>query len=381
MGRRKRVAVAMSGGVDSSVAAALLAEAGFEVVGLTMLLFGPEGERDGPGGEGPRGGPASIADARAVSEKLGIPHHVADFRRSFERWIVRDFCETYAGGRTPNPCVRCNRLIKFGLLWRTAAGLGADYLATGHYARIERDRRGGFFHLKKGADRLKDQSYFLYELGQKELARTLMPLGDLTKAQVRKRARALGLPVADKDESQEICFIPGQDYVRLLETRNPQALAPGPMVDEGGRVLGAHGGIARYTIGQRRGLGIAAPEPLYVLAIDAGLNRITVGGADGLLRKRLVARDARWVSGSPPARPLVLRARIRSRHPESAARIIPLSPTQALVEFRRPQRALTPGQAVVFYAGDEVIGGGTIGSVAEATAIRRTPWRLSRAPR
>jgi tRNA-specific 2-thiouridylase len=364
MGRTKTVAVAMSGGVDSSVAAALLAKAGFEVIGLTMLLFGPEGDRGALISGGLRGGPASIADARAVAASLGISHHVADFRRSFGHRIVRHFCEAYAAGRTPNPCVRCNKLIQFGLLWRTAAGLGADYLATGHYARIERDRRGSLFHLRKGADRLKDQSYFLYQLGQKELARTLMPLGGLTKAQVRKRARALGLPVADKSESQEICFVSGEDYVRLLETRHPEALAPGPIVDESGRVLGTHRGIGRYTIGQRRGLGIAAPNPLYVLALDSALNKITVGRSDGLLRKRLLACDVRWVSGAPPAGPIDLKARIRSRHPEASARVVPLSRTQVLVEFQRPQRALTPGQAVVFYERDEVVGGGTIESAA-----------------
>jgi tRNA-specific 2-thiouridylase len=360
MGRKKTVAVAMSGGVDSSVAAALLAEAGHNVIGLTMLLHGPAECLSGRGVRDLKGGPGSLSDARVVAARLGIPHYVADFRTSFERRIVRDFCEIYLRGRTPNPCVRCNRLIKFGLLWRKAAGLGADFLATGHYARIEPDQRRPLFHLRKGVDSLKDQSYFLYPLGQKELARTLMPLGGLTKARVRQRARSLGFPVADKGESQEICFVPGDDYVRFLEARNPGALAAGPIVDENGRVLGEHGGIARYTIGQRRGLGTAAPYPLYVLAIDARRNRITVGPADGLLRTRLVARDVRWVSGPPPSWPLDLMARIRYRHPESPARVVPLSKTRALVEFRRPQRAVTPGQAVVFYEGDEVVGGGTI---------------------
>lgn len=360
MGRNMRVAVAMSGGVDSSVAAALLVEAGYDVIGLTMLLHGPAVEKADSRPGGIKGGFKSLEDARAVAGRLGIPHFVADFRRSFERSIVREFCDVYGGGRTPNPCLRCNRLIKFGLLWRRAAGRGADFLATGHYARVERDRQGRRFSLKKGKDRRKDQSYFLYSLGQRELTRTLMPLGGLTKAEVRARARALGLPVADKDESQEICFVPGDDYPRFLEPRIPGAFRPGPILDDKGRVLGTHRGIARYTIGQRRGLGIAALHPLYVLAIDAGHNSIVVGPDERLLKKRLRARDVRWVSGAPPSGPLPLKARIRSRHSESPARVVPLSKTCVLVEFQRRQRAVTPGQAVVFYDGDSVVGGGTI---------------------
>jgi tRNA-specific 2-thiouridylase len=360
MRKMGRVAVAMSGGVDSSVAAALLVEGGYDVFGLTMLLHGPASEGAGPRPGSIRGGPRSVEDARAVAGRLGIPHDVADFRRFFERSVVRDFCEVYGQGRTPNPCLRCNRLVKFGLLWRTAAGRGADFLATGHYARIERDRDRRLFLLKKGRDRGKDQSYFLYALGQKELARTLFPLGGLTKVGVRARARALRLPVADKDESQEICFVPGDDYPRFLGPRIPQAFRPGPILDEDGRVLGEHRGIGGYTIGQRRGLGVAAPEPLYVLAVDAAHNRIVVGPDERLLKKRLRARDVRWVSGAPPSGPLLLRARIRYRHPESPATVVPLSKTLVLVEFRRPQRAVTAGQAVVFYDGETVVGGGTI---------------------
>ncbi len=350
---KKAVVVAMSGGVDSSVAAALLVERGHLVIGVTMVI-----PLDGEA----KGSRRAVEDAAAVAKHLGIGHHVVDVRSRFESLIVRDFCREYAGGRTPNPCVRCNRLIKFDLLRRKADALGAGLLATGHYARIEFDPRRRIYRLRKGRSRIKDQSYFLYALGQGELSRTSFPVGGLVKAQVRKLARKYGLPVALKEESQEICFIPGDDYPRYLVTRVPGAFRPGPIRDGSGRVLGTHGGIGRYTVGQRRGLGIAASHPLYVLAIDADSNTVVAGPEQDLFRRRLRASGVRWVSGCPPQEVLAVKARIRYRHRECAAMVFPEGKSRAVVEFRSPQRAITPGQSVVLYLGDEVLGGGIIQS-------------------
>ncbi len=353
MARKKTVAVAMSGGVDSTMAAVLLLESGYRVIGLTMRLGGDAG-----GAPGARNG--LVAAAREAARVLGIPHYVGDFRRTFERAVVRYFCEEYAAGRTPNPCVRCNRLIKFGLLRRKARTLGADLLATGHYARIEWDAEGRLYRLKRGVDRRKDQSYFLYALGQEDLAGSLLPLGRLTKAAVRRRARSLGLPAAERAESQEICFVPGDDYPGFLRPRVPGAFVPGPIVDPEGREIGRHSGIARYTVGQRKGMGIAAAKPLYVLAVEAEANRVVAGPDRLLMGRRLAAVDVSWVSGCAPEGPLCLRVKIRSRQNAAPARLIPQPGGLAVVEFRDAQRAITPGQAVVFYRGDEVLGGGII---------------------
>ncbi len=346
--KRTKAAVAMSGGVDSSVAAALLVEAGFDVVGLTMRLHGP--------------GAAAVAAARKVAGHLGIPHYAADFRRSFDRTIVAGFCREYAAGRTPNPCVLCNRDIKFGLLLAKARSLGADFLATGHYAVVEEDGRGAF-HLRKGDDPKKDQSYFLYTLGQEELRMTLFPLGRMTKDRVRRKAASLGLPSAERPDSQEICFIPDDDYAAFLEPRVPSAFEPGPIVDASGRTLGRHRGIARYTVGQRKGLGIAAERPLYVISLDAGANTIVVGRDGELMSRYLLAEDAVWVSGAPPAARFRCRARIRYRHAEAPATVRIEEDGRCRIEFDGPQRAATPGQSVVFYKGREVLGGALIGSV------------------
>ena len=353
MSRKKTVAVAMSGGVDSSVAASLLLETGWRVIGLTMRL------REDPG-ENKKAADGIISAAREAARTLGIPHRVVDLRKTFERNVVRYFCEEYAAGRTPNPCVRCNRLIKFGLLRRKAVALGADFLATGHYARVEWDPAARLYRLKKGRDRLKDQSYFLYALGQEELSRSLLPLGDWTKASVRRRARALGLRAVERPESQEICFVPDDNYPGFLERRIPGAFLPGPIVDPAGAELGRHSGIARYTVGQRRGLGIAAERPLYVLALDAETNRIVVGPDGLLMARKLAAVGVNWVSGRAPERTLRLRVKIRSRQQAAPAEVSPGPGGQAVIEFRDAQRAVTPGQAVVFYRGAEVLGGGTI---------------------
>jgi len=350
----------MSGGVDSSVAAVLLKQAGHEVIGATMQLQ-PLSD-DNNNGNVRKGSPGldAITDARKVAEKLDIPHHVIDLRDVFARTIIADFCEEYRLGRTPNPCVRCNQLIKFGVLREKARELGADLLATGHYARIESDASTGKRLLKKGKDPLKDQSYFLCRLTQEQLSHTLFPLSNLTKTEVRQIARELELPVAARPESQEICFIPGDDYAAFLQSYAPAATLPGPVLDTEGNVLGQHRGIMFYTVGQRKGLGIAAPAPLYVTAIEPASNAVIVGTKAQTYSNELIADSLNWLSGSTPDFPLNVKARVRYRHAEAEAIVTPLDKTHIYVKFSAPQMAVTPGQAVVFYDGDTVIGGGTI---------------------
>ncbi len=350
----------MSGGVDSSVAAAILKADGRDIFGVTMDLavLPPRFCRS----EELRSccGRRAVDDAVAVAAKLGILHCVVDFRRLFEVRVVADFCAEYAAGRTPNPCVRCNQFIKFGLLFERARRLGAEAVATGHYARIDRDAASGRWLLRKGIDPDKDQSYFLFPLTQTELARTLFPLGGLTKSEVRARAAAAGLPVAEKPESQEICFVPDDDYAGFLRDRCPGAFRPGPIVDAAGRVIGAHDGIAHFTVGQRKGMGIAAPRPLYVLRVDAERNTIVAGPSEALYGRSLEAGGMNWISIDRLTGPRNVRARIRYKHAEAAARVEPAGPDRVRVEFVQPQRAIAPGQSVVFYDGDIVVGGGTI---------------------
>jgi tRNA-uridine 2-sulfurtransferase len=361
--KKARVAVAMSGGVDSSVAAALLIEQGYDVFGLTMKLVDlpPEYCRS----ESLRSccGSAASNDAWRVALALGIPHYMADMRVPFERLVIDDFRSEYGKGRTPNPCIRCNRFIKFDLLLERAREIGADLIATGHYARVERDGRSGPFLLKKGRDAAKDQSYFLYAMGQKELSRTLLPVGGLEKKSVRRLAATLKLPVADKPESQEICFVPDDDYPRFLRGGNAGVLRPGPIVDQEGRVLGKHRGIAHFTIGQRRGLGIAASRPLYVLSVDAASDTVVVGTEESLAGRGLMASDVTLVSGGQLEASVRARVKIRSRHAEAMATIRPCEGSKVAVEFDSPQRAVAPGQAAVFYRRNTVLGGGTIDSV------------------
>lgn len=355
-----RVVVAMSGGVDSSVAAALLKQAGHEVIGVTMEIW-PAATGTGTGGQaGACCGLAAVEDARKVARKLGIPHYVFNLREVFARHVIENFCQEYAQGRTPNPCVRCNRYVKFDALLARVRALNAAFLATGHYARITRDESSGRFLLRKGVDRQKDQSYFLYTLTQDQLQHILFPLGQLTKKRVREIARELDLPVAAKAESQEVCFIPDNDYHRFLRRCIPGSLQEGPIVDQQGRVLGRHRGIAFYTVGQRRGLGIAAGEPLYVLAVDREHNAVVVGPESALYRAALVAGDLNWIAIPALHEPRKVQARIRYRHREAPATVSPYKDDHALVQFVTPQRAITPGQAVVFYDGDVVVGGGTI---------------------
>lgn len=352
----------MSGGVDSSVAAGLLKEQGYEVIGITMNLFPlPEEfclDRDLKS----CCGWGAVEDANRVASKLGVPHYVLNLKDSFEDQVVSNFLEEYSRGRTPNPCIRCNQFIKFDVLMKRARKIGASFIATGHHAQIVQDPRSGRFFLKKGMDKEKDQSYFLYTLTQDQLSHTLFPVGLFTKSKIRKKALEWGLPVAGKPESQEICFIPDNNYVDFLKKRIPEAFRPGRIVNTKGKVLGHHSGIIHFTVGQRRGLGIAAPHPLYVLEINTAKDEIMVGPNDLLYKKDLLADQINWMSGDKQISPIPAKARIRYKHKEAAALLVPLDSEKIRVEFEKPQRAITPGQAVVFYEGDVVLGGGTISS-------------------
>jgi len=359
-GRNIRAAVAMSGGVDSSVAAAILMEEGYDVLGFTMLLFDAPPSSEDCGNAALPGGPDSVASAARAAEHLDIPHQVVDLREDFARRVIEPFRRAYGRGRTPNPCILCNRFIKFGALFHRVRASGADVLATGHYARVRRGESPREWRLEKARDESRDQSYFLYTMTQQRLARTLFPVGDMTKSAVKAMAHSLGLSAAERPESREICFIPGDDYQAYLRNTAPGLFRPGPIVDTSGALRGSHEGIAGYTIGQRRGLGIAAPRPLYVVALEAAARTVRVGEEEALYRKTLRAGDIRFISRKKPRRPFRAAARIRYKHTESAALITPLENAAAVVEFDEPQRAISPGQAVVFYDGDRVLGGGII---------------------
>jgi tRNA-specific 2-thiouridylase len=360
------VVVAMSGGVDSSVAAALLKDQGYQVIGVTMQIW-PRGEEKFGG----CCGIGAVEDAKKVAYRLGIPHYVMNFRDIFAQKVIADFCQEYRSGRTPNPCIRCNQYIKFDALLKRARELGADFVATGHHARIEKDEATGRYFLKKGIDQQKDQSYFLYPVTQEQLRHILMPIGNYTKEMVRKIARELELAVADRPESQEICFIPDDNYAQFLRDYLPQAAQPGPILDEQGNILGTHQGIVFYTIGQRKGLGIAAPEPLYVIAIEPERNAIIVGPKERAYGEELTASELHWITFDRLTQPLTAKAKIRYRHPEAEALIIPLDEDKVYVKFAEPQLAITPGQAVVFYQGDIVIGGGTIEQAQKAAVTEK----------
>ncbi len=356
----KRVVVGMSGGVDSSVTAGLLVEQGYDVIGITLNVWP---ELDGVD-ENTRDDACcalgAVEDARRVADRLGIPYYVMNFRDVFEEKVVKEFVEEYQRGRTPNPCVRCNQFIKFDALLARAQLLGADFVATGHYARIDRDEAAGRWRLRKAADPTKDQSYVLYVMSQDRLARALFPLGELTKADTRRLAEAWRLPVANKPESQDICFVPYKRYTEFLERHAPRTIREGPIVDTAGRELGRHQGIAFHTIGQRRGLGLAFAEPRYVTALLPETNTVVVGTLDDLLRRECRLEDVNWVKFAEPAEPIRTAARIRYRADLVPATVTSESGSRASVLFDDPQRAVTPGQAVVFYDGEYVVGGGTI---------------------
>lgn len=355
-----KVVVAMSGGVDSSVTAAILKQEGYQVIGVTMQIWPSDKQAYEVDRFGGCCGLGAVDDAKRVAYKLGIPHYVINFRDIFGQKVIGDFCQEYSLGRTPNPCIRCNQYIKFDSLLERAKGLGADFVATGHYARIERDEADGRYLLKKGIDRRKDQSYVLYPLTQEQLGHSLLPIGNFTKQRVREIAREQGLSVAAKPESQEICFIPDDDYPKFLKEHIPQAVKPGPILNEQGSTLGKHRGILFYTIGQRKGLGISAKEPLYVTAIEQEKNAIVVGSKEKVYGNGLIASGLNWIAIAKLKQPITVKAKIRYRHKEAEAKITPWDKDQVYVKFKEPQMAITPGQAIVFYNGDIVIGGGTI---------------------
>ncbi len=348
----------MSGGVDSSVAAVLLCEQGYEVIGVTLNVW-------------PRLAPAearedaccslaAVDDARRVADRLHIPHYTLNFRDIFAATVIKDFVAEYQRGRTPNPCLRCNEHVKFGALLRRARALDARYVATGHYARVVFDPARGRYVLRRGLDHTKDQSYALYGLTQQQLAHTLLPLGSLRKAETRRLAAKLGLPVAEKPESQEICFVPDGDYGGFLVGQAGLRPTPGPIVDRHGRLLGEHRGIIYYTIGQRRGLGLAAGRPLYVVAINPQRNEVVVGSEADLYADLLLADRVNMVACERLDGELAVTAKVRYRAPAAEAVVSQPADDRLEVRFSSPQRAITPGQAVVLYQGEDVVGGGTI---------------------
>ena len=355
------VAVAMSGGVDSSVAAALLLEAGYDVIGLTMHLWSDDGTSKAPccsfGGE---------HEAAAVAAQLAFPHYTVDFSQEFFTLVVKDFISEYVRGHTPNPCIRCNTLMKWQRLWEKAQKFGAGYFATGHYARVEKN--ASRIHLRRAAFRQKDQSYALWGISQEQLKCTFFPLGKMSKDAVRKKAAALGLPNALRSESQEICFVSNDNYRDFLKEHSQEVLeriGSGEIVGPGGKVLGHHAGFPNYTIGQRRGLGLTWPRPLYVRHIDAATNRIFVDEEDGCYGHAMRVEQVNWVSWEKPSGPFEAEVQIRYRDPGSPARVVPQNDGSLHVEFLTPAWAITPGQSAVFYDGDLLVGGGIITSATQ----------------
>jgi tRNA-specific 2-thiouridylase len=362
------IAVAMSGGVDSSTVAALLVRQGHNVVGLTMQLWNQRRlpELSSEGATGRCCSLDDVYDARRVAEQIGIPYYVVNFEEQFEEHVVKPFVEEYLAGRTPVPCTLCNNYIKFDRFLEMADAVGARFIATGHYARIRHDERSGRYQLLRAVDDSKDQTYFLFGLTQEQLARTLFPLGGLSKPEVREMARSMDLAVAAKDDSQEICFVPNGDYAAFMtawlkETGGPEASTRGDIVSASGRVLGQHEGVHHFTVGQRRGLGIATGEPLYVIATDPRSQRVVVGGNDDLLRPRFFARDVNWISIAGITEPRRAQVKIRNKHAAAQAILhATCDPARVEAVFEAPQRAVTPGQGAVFYDGDLVLGGGWI---------------------
>ena len=344
----KRALIGMSGGVDSSVAAWLCQEEGIDCVGATMHLYCPSEEKK------------DDADARAVAQRLGIPFHILDFQKEFREQVMDAFVRSYESGRTPNPCIRCNQTLKFGAMLDAAPALDCSHVATGHYARIRRDPETGRYLLCKAEDRAKDQTYFLYGLNQHQLSHTLFPLGNLTKERVRAIAQEQGFLNARKRDSQDICFVPEGDYVAFLERHTGKRYAPGSYLDQTGKVVGTHRGAVAYTLGQRKGLGVALGEPMYVCGKDMDANTVTLGRNADLYSSGLIAENMNWLPFPELTAPLAVTAKIRHSQYEQPAMVYPMENGSVRVVFGTPQRAVTPGQAVVLYDGDMVVGGGTI---------------------
>lgn len=359
MSSKKKVMIGMSGGVDSSVAAAILLEKGYDVVGVTMQIWpGVAEERQKT--EGGCCSLSAVDDARRVADKLGIPYYVMNFKDVFKEKVIDYFTDEYIKGRTPNPCIACNRYVKFEALMQKAVAMGMDYIATGHYARIEYDSILKRYLLKKSVTESKDQTYALYTLTQEQLSRTLMPVGDFTKDRIRIMAKELGLSVATKPDSQEICFVEDNDYGRFICENTDYNAIPGNFTDTKGNVLGRHKGIIHYTIGQRKGLGMAFGKPMYVAAIDKERNTVVLGEGNEVFSDTLLAEDLNFIAFEKLDAPKRVKAKIRYSAQESCANIIPLENGDVKVIFETPQRAITPGQSVVFFDDDTVLGGGVI---------------------
>ena len=355
---KKKVVVGMSGGVDSSVAAYLLKEQGYDVIGVTMQIWQDE-ESKIQEENGGCCGLSAVDDARKVAAQIGIPYYVMNFKKDFQEKVIDYFVDEYLHGRTPNPCIACNRYVKWESLLTRSMEIGADYIATGHYARVEQ-LPNGRYAIRHSATWSKDQTYALYNLTQDQLRRTLMPVGEYEKDQIREIAKEIGLQIANKPDSQDICFVSDDDYASFIEEESNQKIPEGNFVTPDGKILGRHKGIIHYTIGQRRGLGIAAEAPLYVCGIDVPRNEVVLGRNDDLFSTELDASGCNWISGDVPQQPLRVTARIRYRQPEQPCTVTVTGADTVHVSFETPQRAITRGQAVVFYDGDTVLGGGTI---------------------
>ena len=356
----KTALIAMSGGVDSSTAAFLTRQAGYACIGCTMQLY--ENEDAGLPAEGTCCSLDDIEDARAIANRLNMPYYVFNFKERFREQVIGKFCRCYLEGRTPNPCIDCNRKLKFEALFERADALGCDKIVTGHYARIEETGQG--YVLKRAADPAKDQSYVLYMLTQAQLGRVLLPLGGLSKPQVREIAEQQGFVNAHKSDSQDICFVPDGDYARVICAQTGITPKEGDFVDLQGNVLGRHAGLIHYTVGQRRGLGIAIGKPAYVVGLDVPQNRVIIGTNDDLFHRSCTVTDVNWISGEPPQEPVRCQAKIRYRHPAQPAVVQFTDAHTALLTFDAPQRAITAGQAAVFYDGETVFGGGEIKDTA-----------------
>lgn len=362
---KTKVLVAMSGGVDSSVAAALLKENGYDVTGVTLQIWPEVNKRDNNKSESGCCSLAAVNDARRVADILGIPYYVLNFKEIFEKKVIGNFISEYNNGRTPNPCIVCNNEIKFGALLDKAATFGMDYIATGHYASISFDTELRRFLLKKSSDPTKDQTYALYKLTQEQLSRTLFPLGELKKERVRELASKMGFAVAQKPDSQEICFVPDNDYAGFIAEHSKNFSAPGFFKDTSGNVLGKHKGLIYYTIGQRKGLGISSDRPLFVIAIDKTSNSVILGDEKAVFSHESLLSETNYIPFQELKEPMKVNAKIRYSAKEAEAMIYPVSSYKARVTFSEPQRAITPGQSMVFYNNDIVIGGGVIQKLTE----------------